>query len=461
MPSGRPPPTVHRRLPAPATGDKLFRRESLPRTVIDVERIRREPAAVEANLARRRNPDYLALLAAAREKDAAWRVALQEADGLRRERNELGKRIAQQRSGGGTTAELEADGKRLLASLKAAEANEAARGAERDALLRRLPNLLDASVPFGKDDTENVVVATWGNPLPPDPARRPHAEILEALGMGEFDRARRASGAGFYYLTGPVVLLDLALQRFALDLLIERGFTPVAPPLMLRREPYEGVTDLADFENVMYKIEGEDLYLIATSEHPLGAMRMGEILDEASLPLRLAGVSPCFRKEIGGHGVDQKGIFRVHQFQKVEQFVFCRPEESAAIHEELRANAEEVFRRLEIPYRVVNVCTGDVGTVAAKKYDIEGWFPRQQAYREVVSCSNCTDYQARRLGIRMGKAGKPGKVVPHTLNSTAVATSRALAVILEQYQRPDGGVRVPTVLQPYLHGREAIEPPAA
>jgi len=445
---------------APSGGGKLFRTERFRRRVIDVERIRREPAAVEANLARRRNPEYLSLLAAAREKDAAWRVALQQADGYRRERNELGKRIAQARNAGGATDALEADGKRLLEAVKRAEASEKEHGADRDALLRRLPNLLDESVPFGKDDTENVVVATWGEPLPPDPARRPHAEVLEALGMADFDRARRASGAGFYYLTGPVVLLDLALQRFALDLLIERGFTPVAPPYMLRREPYEGVTDLADFENVMYKIDGEDLYLIATSEHPLAAMRMGEILDEESLPIRLVGLSMNFRKEIGGHGVDQKGIFRVHQFSKVEQFVFCRPEESPTIHEEIRANAEEVFRRLEIPYRVVNVCTGDVGTVAAKKYDIEAWFPRQQAYREVVSCSNCTDYQARRLGIRTGKAGKPGKVVPHTLNSTAVATSRALAVILEQYQRPDGGVVVPPVLRSYLGGRASIDPPA-
>jgi seryl-tRNA synthetase len=182
----------------------------------------------------------------------------------------------------------------------------------------------------------------------------------------------------------------------------------------------------------------------------------GEVLDEDRLPIRLAGVSPCFRKEIGGHGVDQKGIFRVHQFHKVEQFVFCRPEDSPAIHEEIRANLEEVFRRLEVPYRVVNVCTGDLGTVAAKKYDLEAWFPRQQAYREVGSCSNCTDYQARRLGIRMGKAGRPGKVVPHTLNSTAVATSRALAVILEQYQQSDGSVAVPRVLRPYMGGHETI-----
>jgi seryl-tRNA synthetase len=426
--------------------------------VIDIELVRAEPSRVEANLARRKRPALLELLAAVRESDEAWRRSRVEADGIRQKRNEFGRKVSQARAAGTPTSEIEAEAKQLAARLKELEAGEGELLRTRDERLRRLPNLLDDSVPYGADDTENVVVATWGTPAPAREGLQSHGELLEALGMVEFDRARRASGAGFYYLKGPIVLLDLALQRFALDLLAGRGFVPVAPPYLLRREPYEGVTDLADFENVMYKIDGEDLYLIATSEHPLAALYQGEILDEASLPIRLAGVSPCFRKEIGGHGVDQKGIFRVHQFQKVEQFVYCRPEESAALHEEIRANAEEVFRRLGVPYRVVNVCTGDLGSVAAKKYDIEAWFPRQQAFREVVSCSNCTDYQARRLGIRTGRAGRPGKVVPHTLNSTAVATSRALAVLLETFQEPDGSVTVPEVLRPYLGGMSSIRP---
>ena len=429
--------------------------------MIDVELLRREPDKVEANLGRRRNPEYLRLFQEARAKDAEWRAALAEADRLRRRRNELRNEMATARSRGSVPAALAEEAKQLPERLRAVESRETELLRARDEPLRRIPNLLDASVPYGKDDTENVVVATWGEPAPPRADRKTHSELLETLGMVEFERARRASGAGFYYLRGPVVLLDLALQRMAIDLLVDRGFTPVVPPFMLRREPYEGVTDLADFENVMYKIENEDLYLIATSEHPLAALYQGEILDEEALPLRLAGLSYNFRKEIGGHGVDQKGLFRVHQFFKVEQFIFARPEDSPRLHEELRANAEEVFRRLRVPYRVVNVCTGDVGTVAAKKYDIEAWFPRQQAYREVVSCSNCTDYQARRLGIRMGKAGRPGKVVPHTLNSTAIATSRALAVLLEQYQAPDGSVTVPDVLRPYLGGRTTLEPPRA
>jgi seryl-tRNA synthetase len=426
--------------------------------VIDVERLRRDPKAVEENLARRRRPEYLQLAGEARELDAEWRTSLQAADGLRKRRNELGRSIAEARSKGASSEALEAEASHLPDRLKIAEAREEELRRSRDAVLRRLPNLIDDSVPYGKDDTENVVVTKWGTPIEGAGDRVPHAELLERLGLVEFERAHRASGAGFYYAKGALVLLDLALQRFALDLVLERGFTPVIPPFVLRREPYEGVTDLADFENVMYKIDGEDLYLIATSEHPLAALYRGEILDEDTLPIRLAGLSYNFRKEIGGHGVDQKGIFRVHQFYKVEQFVYARPEDSPAIHEEIRTNAEEVFRRLEIPYRVVNVCTGDLGTVAAKKYDIEAWFARQQAYREVVSCSNCTDYQARRLGIRMGKAGRPGKTVPHTLNSTAIATSRALVAIVEQYQRPDGFVAVPTVLRPYLGGRAEIGP---
>jgi seryl-tRNA synthetase len=424
--------------------------------VIDLELLRKEPERVEANLTRRRDPAILARFAEARARDSEWRASRQEADRLRKRRNELSRAIAKARAEGSTTAELEAEARTALEQFDAIESREAALDVERNRLVRSLPNLLDDSVPYGKDDSENVTVATWGEPINDPGFRKSHAELLEALGMAEFDRARRASGAGFYYLKGPVVLLDLAVQRFALDLVMARGFSPVIPPYMLRREPYEGVTDLADFEKVMYKVEGDDLYLIATSEHPLAALYQGEILDADALPIRLAGLSMNFRREIGGHGVDQKGIFRVHQFEKVEQFVFSRPEDSPTIHEEIRGNAEEVFRQLEIPYRVVNVCTGDLGSVAAKKYDIEAWFPKQQAYREVVSCSNCTDYQARRLGIRIGRAGQPGKTVPHTLNSTAVATSRALAVILEQYQRPDGTVEVPRVLRPYLGGMETI-----
>ncbi|UCD91708.1 MAG: serine--tRNA ligase, partial [Methanobacteriota archaeon] len=236
-----------------------------------------------------------------------------------------------------------------------------------------------------------------------------------------------------------------------------QGYTPVEPPYALRRRAYEGVTDLSDFEDVMYKLEEEDLYLIATSEHPIGAMYMDEIIDEDVLPLKYVGLSTNFRKEIGAHGLDTKGLFRMHQFNKVEQFIFCKPEDSWKYHEELIGNAEALYQMMKIPHRIVNDCTGDMGTVAAKKYDLEAWSPRQKKYQEVVSCSNCTDYQARRLNIRCGKVGGDKRIL-HTLNSTAIATSRTLVAILENNQNADGSVTVPEVLRPFMNNLEKIEP---
>ncbi len=253
-------------------------------------------------------------------------------------------------------------------------------------------------------------------------------------------------------------MLDFAIMNYSLDKLVEKGYEPVEPPFMMKREPYEGTVDLSDFEDVMYKVEGEDLYLIATSEHPIAAMYEDEILEEEELPKKFVGVSPCFRKEIGSHGIDTKGLFRAHQFNKVEQFIFSEPEESWDYHEELIQNAKDLMEDLGIPYRVVNVCTGDIGTVAAKKYDIEAWSPRQEKYIEVISCSNCTDYQARRLNIRIGKVGSGEKKMLHTLNSTALATSRTMVAILENNQLEDGSVKIPEPLQDYMGGKELIEP---
>uniref|UniRef100_UPI0026180355 serine--tRNA ligase n=1 Tax=uncultured Methanofollis sp. TaxID=262500 RepID=UPI0026180355 len=231
----------------------------------------------------------------------------------------------------------------------------------------------------------------------------------------------------------------------------------ISPPYMMNRAAYEGVTDLADFENVMYKIDGEDEFLIATAEHPMAAMFKDEIFEADALPIKFAGISPCFRREIGSHGIDTKGLFRVHQFNKIEQFIFCRPEDSWTFHEELLANAEAVFQGLGLPYHVVNICTGDIGTVAAKKYDLEVWMPRENRYRETVSCSNCTSYQATRLNIRMrSPTDFKEKEFIHTLNSTAIATSRAIRAILENYQQEDGSVEVPKVLRPYMYGLETL-----
>jgi seryl-tRNA synthetase len=272
----------------------------------------------------------------------------------------------------------------------------------------------------------------------------------------DLERAAKVAGARFYYLRGDLVKLNYALVKFALDFMEKKGFKLTQPPYFLRREAIGGAVALSDFEDVIYKIEGEDLYLIPTAEHGLLAQHMDEIIDGKSLPLRYAGISPCFRKEAGAHGRDTKGIFRIHQFEKVEQFVFSKPENSWDEHEKLIANAEELFQLLKLPYRVVNVCTGDLGTVAAKKYDLEAWFPGQKNYREVVSCSNCTTYQATRSKIRYrDKPDEPTKWV-HTLNSTLVATERSLIPIMENYQNKDGSISIPEVLQPYMGGATTL-----
>jgi seryl-tRNA synthetase len=424
--------------------------------MLDPKLARETPEVIRRDLEKRNAADKLELLERVIAKDAEWRRLTEEVNALRRERNEIARKISEAKKAKSDASALMARASDIPKKIESDGARLAELRCEIDAGLMRLPNILHESVPVGKDDTENVEVRRWGVPKVPAFELKPHGELAECLGGADFDRARKVAGAGFVYKLGDVALLDQALLRYGIDYLVGRGYTLVEPPMMMHRAPYEGVVDLSDFESVMYKIENEDLYLIATSEHPMGAMFMDEILDEDRFPMKLCGVSPCFRREIGAHGLDTKGLFRVHQFNKIEQFVFCKPEDSWRLHEELLANAEALFRGLGIPYHVVNVCTGDIGTVAAKKYDIEAWSPRQQKYIEVVSCSNCTDYQARRLKIRAGKVGGEGKRVPHTLNSTAIATSRALVVILENYQNEDGSVTVPEVLRKYMGGKELI-----
>jgi seryl-tRNA synthetase len=323
--------------------------------------------------------------------------------------------------------------------------------------LLRLPNLLENTVPLGKDSNDNVQVKTWGTiPQFPFPVKN-HIDLAINLDLIDMERAGKVAGSRFFYLKNEIAMLDMALMSFAIEELSKKGYTPVIPPLLMKREAYEGVTALGDFEEVLYKVENEDLYLIATSEHPMAAMFMNETLKEAEMPIKLAGISTCFRKEAGAHGKDTRGIFRTHQFNKIEQFIFCKPEDSLKLLEELLQNAEEIVQKIGLPYRVVNVCTGDIGTVAAKKYDIEAWMPAQNGYREVVSCSNCTDYQGRRLGIKYReKEGAAPKGFVHTLNSTAVATGRTIVAILENNQQGDGTITVPEALRKYMGNREKI-----
>jgi seryl-tRNA synthetase len=318
--------------------------------------------------------------------------------------------------------------------------------------------MLDPTVPLGKDEHDNVQVRTWGTIPAFNFQVKNHIDLSNELGLIDMERASKVSGARFFFLKNQLVLLDLALMSFAMHELSKKSYVAIEPPYMMNKTAYEGVTALADFADVLYKIEAEDLYMIATSEHPMAAMYMSEVIKEPDLPLKFAGLSPCFRKEAGVHGKDTRGIFRTHQFNKIEQFIFCKPEDSGRLHEELLANAEDLLQKLELPYRVVNVCTGDIGAVAAKKYDIEVWMPAQNCYREVVSCSNCTDYQARRLGIRYReKEGAPPKGFLHTLNSTAIATGRTMVALLENNQNEDGSITVPKILRKYLCDFEKID----
>lgn len=424
--------------------------------MLDKNLIRKSPEIVKKDLMKRGDVEKIKWVDELLRYDKMSRELRKRIDDLRHKRNVISRKVAMlKKNGRDATKEIE----EISAVKMEIEELERKRKEYIDKVnyfLMRLPNILDESVPIGKDETENVEIRSWGEIPKFNFKPRDHIELMRGLNLVELERAAKVSGARFYYLRDELVILNIALIKFGLDFLKERGFTLVEPPFMIRRKPYEGVTALSDFEDVLYKIEGEDLYLIATSEHPLASMHMDEVLDGRLLPIKYAGVSPCFRKEAGAHGKDTKGIFRVHQFDKVEQFVFCRPENSRRMHEELIRNAEEFFQKLEIPYRIVNICTGDIGTVAAKKYDLEAWMPSQGRYREVVSCSNCTDYQARRLNIRYRE--KPGAKASyvHTLNSTLVATQRTMVAILENYQQEDGSIRVPKVLQPYMGGMKVI-----
>lgn len=425
--------------------------------MLDIKFVRASPDVVKADLKKRNDLVKIAWVDELLAKDARSRELKVETDQLRQRRNTIARDINAAKKAGEDAKPLMEEAASLPKKIKDHDTEQEEIRTRIREIQMRLPNILHESVPVGKDDSENVEVKRVGTPRTFSFEVKNHGQLAAEKGWADFERAAKTSGAGFYFLKGNLVLLDMALQRYAIDLLEKKGYTPVIPPYMINRTSYEGVTDLGDFEKVMYKIDGDDAYLIATSEHPIGAMYQDEIFEEKDLPLRLAGISPCFRREIGAHGLDTKGLFRVHQFTKVEQFVYCKPEDSWTIHEELLANAEEIFCGLNLPYHVVNICTGDIGTVAAKKYDIEVWMPRENAYKEVVSCSNCTSYQAVRLNIRVrDKSDFESKQHVHTLNSTAIATSRVLRAILENNQQEDGSVVIPEVLRPYMNGRELL-----
>jgi seryl-tRNA synthetase len=424
--------------------------------MLDIKLIREKPDLVRENLKKRREPEKLKMLDELIKNDMVYRDCLRRLEGLRHERNVVTESVAKLKSEKKPFRKEIAKVRKIPRQIKKLEEQNERLGNKTRFCLMRIPNLLHESVPYGKDDEDNVAVKTFGKPPGFGFKPKSHQEIAEKLGVIDFGRAGKVAGAGFFYLKGGLAMLEQAIIRYAVDFMVKKGYTLVFPPLMMRRKPYEGVVDLGDFESVMYKIENDDLYMIATSEHPMAAMFMDEVLDMKDLPLKLCGISPCFRREVGTHGKYMKGLFRVHNFNKVEQFIFCHPSDSWKLHEELQVNSNQLYEGLGLHFRVMNVCTGDIGSIAAKKYDTDVWMADGR-YREIGSNSNCTDYQARRLNIRYREGeGKPPAGFVHTLNNTALASSRTMVAVLEQYQRKDGSVEIPKVLRPYMNGMKSI-----
>ncbi len=423
--------------------------------MLDINFIRENPDVVKHDLKKRELLDRIKWVDDLIIYDEEWRRLKQHSDSLRHKRNqiseEINRLVKEKKDASNKIKEV----KELPDKIRESEQNLNDLRSKIEHILLRLPNVLDKSVPAGKDSSHNKQIRKWGRIKKQTFELKSHGELVESLGVADFKNAAKISGSGFVYLKGSLALLDLSLQRFAIDFLTKKGFTLIEPPLMMNRRTYEGVTDLAAFSDVLYKIEKEDLYLIATSEHPLVAMHKDEVFEEKDLPIKYVGVSPCFRKEIGSHGVDTRGLFRMHQFNKVEQVVFCHPDDSHKLLEEIQKNSEQMLKKLGIPYRVVAICSGDMGSIAAKKYDIEAWFPREKEYKEVTSASNCTAYQAVSLNIKY--KSENGKAYLHTLNNTAIATSRTMRAILENYQLKDGSVKVPAVLKKYMNGISKIE----
>ena len=392
--------------------------------------------------------------------DNLWLSLQHQTNQLRQKKNTAAKGISEaKKSGDEERAQaILAEVASLGAEISKLEAETQEAIEQRDRIRMSIPNLLHPDVPQGADESGNTVHSIYGNKPEFDFEPRTHNELIELNKWVDLKRAAKITGSRFFFLKGDLARLELALQTFAVDFIGQRGFTFVQPPVMMNRQAYEGVTDLNDFETVMYGIEPDKYYMIATSEHPLTSMYMGETIPIEMLPLKIVGVSPCFRREVGSHGQSDLGIWRVHQFTKIEQIVISTPEQSWEIHEELLQNCIDLWNELGLHYEVVNICTGDMGTVAARKYDLEAWLPGAGQYKEIVSCSNCTDYQANRLQIKYGQPGHSNQPIVHTLNSTAVATSRALVAIIEQNQLPDGRVSIPEPLIPLMGGQTILEP---
>lgn len=426
--------------------------------MLDIKFVRENPELVKENIKKKFQDSKLLLVDEMIALDAEYRAAITEGDGLRAQRNKLSKSIGALMAQG-KKDEAEAVKKQVTEQadrLKELEMREAELQEEVRQRMLVIPNMLDPSVPIGRDDSENVEVQRFGEPVVPDFEIPYHTEIMERFGGIDLDSARRVAGNGFYYLLGDIARLHEAVLAYARDFMIEKGFTYVIPPFMMHGSVVQGVMSFPEMDAMMYKIEGEDLYLIGTSEHTMIGRFVDQLIPEAQLPLTLTSYSPCFRKEKGAHGLEERGIYRIHQFEKQEMIVLCKPEDSMAWYEKLWRNSVELFRSLDIPVRQLECCSGDLADLKVKSCDIEAWSPRQQKYFEVCSCSNLGDAQSRRLKIRI--KGEDGKnYLPHTLNNTCVAPPRMLIAFLENNLRADGSVRIPEVLRPYMGGKAELQ----
>ena len=424
--------------------------------MIDIAILRENPTLVKENMKKKFQDDKIGLVDEAYKLDKDYREVLTKASELRSMRNRLSKEIGQfMREGNKEAAENNKKQVNEMADeLKQLEELETKYGNELKDVMMKIPNFIDDSVPLGKDDSENVEITKYGEPVVPDFEIPYHTEIMEKFDGIDMDAAGRVAGQGFYYLMGDVARLHSAILSYARDFMIDRGFTYVIPPYMIRSNVVTGVMSFEEMDSMMYKIEGEDLYLIGTSEHSMIGKFIDNILDESKLPYTYTSYSPCFRKEKGAHGIEERGVYRIHQFENQEMIVVCKPEDSKMWFDKLWNNTVDLFRSLDIPVRTLECCSGDLADLKAKSIDVEAWSPRQKKYFEVGSCSNLTDAQARRLNIRIN--GEKGKYFAHTLNNTVVAPPRMLIAFLENNLNEDGSVNIPVALRPYMGGKEKI-----
>ena len=426
--------------------------------MLDIRFLRENPDVVKENIKKKFQDAKLPLVDEVIELDAKKRETQQEADALRADRNKLSKQIGAL-MGQGKREEAEAVKAQVAAGAKRLEelsVLEKELDEKVTKIMMTIPNIIDPSVPIGKDDSENVEVTKYGEPYTPDFEIPYHTDIMERFNGIDLDSARRVAGNGFYYLMGDIARLHSAVISYARDFMIERGFTYCVPPFMIRSNVVTGVMSFAEMEAMMYKIEGEDLYLIGTSEHSMIGKFIDQMIPEAELPHTLTSYSPCFRKEKGAHGIEERGVYRIHQFEKQEMVVVCKPEESPMWFDKLWQNTVDLFRSMDIPVRTLECCSGDLADLKVKSFDVEAWSPRQQKYFEVGSCSNLGDAQARRLKIRVN--GESGKYFAHTLNNTVVAPPRMLIAFLENNLQADGSVKIPVALRPYMGGMEVMVP---